>query len=74
LFWNIIKIDGILEDLKSHGEKIENEMLSQPFKHVLPNGPILWNKEMREGYAWQQSIMLMDGLERRLSDHSSILI
>jgi TnpA family transposase len=42
LFWNTIKIDGILERLKSQGEKVEMETLSHisllPFKHVLPNG------------------------------------
>ena len=49
LFWNTIKIDGILENLKSQGEKIENETLSHvsllPFKHVLPNGTYFIDEE-----------------------------
>lgn len=49
LFWNTIKIDGILEKLKSQGEKIENETLSHvsllPFKHVLPNGTYFIDEE-----------------------------
>jgi len=42
LFWNTIKIDGILKSLRAQGAVIENETLSHisllPFKHVLPNG------------------------------------
>jgi len=42
LYWNTIKINGIVEDLRQQGEVIDNETLSHisllPFKHVLPNG------------------------------------
>jgi TnpA family transposase len=42
LYWNTIKINGIIESLRHQGEIIENETLSHisllPFKHVLPNG------------------------------------
>jgi Tn3 transposase DDE domain len=49
LFWNTIKIDGILETLKSQGTMIEDETLSHvpllPFKHVLPNGTYFIDEE-----------------------------
>ena len=42
LYWNTIKINGIVEDLRQQGQVIDNETLSHisllPFKHVLPNG------------------------------------
>lgn len=42
LYWNTIKINGIVESLRRQGEVIEDETLSHisllPFKHVLPNG------------------------------------
>jgi TnpA family transposase len=42
LYWNTIKISGIVENLRRQGEEIEDETLSHisllPFKHVLPNG------------------------------------
>lgn len=42
LYWNTIKINDIVENLRSQGEDIDNETLSHisllPFKHVLPNG------------------------------------
>ena len=42
LYWNTIKINDIVENLRSHGEDIESETLSHisllPFKHVVPNG------------------------------------
>lgn len=42
LYWNTLKIQGILESLQNQGEIIEDETLSHisllPFKHVLPNG------------------------------------
>ena len=42
LYWNTIKINSIVEDLRGQGENIENDTLSHisllPFKHVLPNG------------------------------------
>lgn len=52
LFWNTIKIDGIIENLKAQGEKIENETLSHisllPFKHVLPNGAYFIDEDDEE--------------------------
>ncbi len=42
LYWNTIRINDIVEDLRSQGEAIDNETLSHisllPFKHVVPNG------------------------------------
>ena len=42
LYWNTIKINNIVENLRQQGEVIDNETLSHisllPFKHVLPNG------------------------------------
>ncbi len=42
LYWNTIKINDIVENLKSQGEEIDDKTLSHisllPFKHVLPNG------------------------------------
>jgi len=42
LYWNTIKIDGIIGILREQGEKIDDETLSHisllPFKHVLSNG------------------------------------
>jgi hypothetical protein len=42
LYWNTIKINGIVEGLRQQGESIDDETLSHisllPFKHVLPNG------------------------------------
>jgi TnpA family transposase len=42
LYWNTIKINDIVENLRQQGEVIDNETLSHisllPFKHVLPNG------------------------------------
>ena len=42
LYWNTIKINEVVENLKKQGEIIENDTLSHvsllPFKHVLPNG------------------------------------
>lgn len=42
LYWNTIKIDGIIETLRQQGENIDDEALSHisllPFRHVLPNG------------------------------------
>jgi hypothetical protein len=42
LYWNTIKINGIVEQLRGQGEVIDDETLSHvsllPYKHVLPNG------------------------------------
>ncbi len=42
LYWNTLKIDSIVQDLRRQGEEIDDETLSHisllPFKHVLPNG------------------------------------
>ena len=42
LYWNTLKINTIVEDLRRQGEEIEDETLSHisllPFKHVIPNG------------------------------------
>jgi hypothetical protein len=42
LYWNTIKINDIVEKLRSQGEDIDKETLSHisllPFKHVVPNG------------------------------------
>ena len=42
LYWNTLKINDIVEDLRSQGEEVSNETLSHisllPFKHVVPNG------------------------------------
>jgi hypothetical protein len=42
LYWNTVKINGILDNLRQQGETIDDEILSHisllPFKHVLPHG------------------------------------
>jgi TnpA family transposase len=42
LYWNTIKINDIVENLRQQGEEVEDETLSHisllPFKHVIPNG------------------------------------
>ena len=42
LYWNTIKIGEIVDNLRQHGEIVDDEILSHisllPFKHVLPNG------------------------------------
>lgn len=42
LYWNTIKIDEIVQNLREQGEDIDNETLSHisllPYKHVLPHG------------------------------------
>jgi TnpA family transposase len=42
LYWNTIKINDIVENLRSQGAEIDKETLSHisllPFKHVVPNG------------------------------------
>ena len=42
LYWNTLKINDIVEELKKQGEDIDDETLSHisllPYKHVLPNG------------------------------------
>ena len=42
LYWNTLKINDIVEELKKQGEEIDDETLSHisllPYKHVLPNG------------------------------------
>ena len=42
LYWNTIKINDIVEKLRSQGEDIDKETLSHisllPFRHVVPNG------------------------------------
>lgn len=42
LYWNTLKINDIITDLRAQGEVIEDETLSHisllPFKHVVPNG------------------------------------
>jgi TnpA family transposase len=42
LYWNTIKINDIVENLRQQGEEIDNETLSHisllPYKHVLPHG------------------------------------
>jgi hypothetical protein len=41
-YWNTIKINDIVENLRQQGEEIDNEALSHisllPYKHVLPHG------------------------------------
>ncbi|HHD0748790.1 TPA: Tn3 family transposase, partial [Klebsiella pneumoniae] len=42
LYWNTIKINDIVDQLREQGEEIDDETLSHisllPYKHVLPNG------------------------------------
>lgn len=42
LYWNTLKINGIVEQLRSQGETVEDETLRHiallPYKHVIPNG------------------------------------
>ena len=42
LYWNTIKINDVVEQLRQQGENIDDETLSHisllPYKHVLPNG------------------------------------
>ncbi len=42
LYWNTIKINEIVESLRSQGEDINKETLSHisllPYRHVVPNG------------------------------------
>jgi TnpA family transposase len=42
LYWNTIKINDIVENLRSQGEMVDKEILTHisllPFKHVVPNG------------------------------------
>jgi diketogulonate reductase-like aldo/keto reductase len=42
LYWNTIKVNDIVENLRSQGAEIDKETLSHisllPFKHVVPNG------------------------------------
>jgi len=42
LYWNTLKINDIVENLRSQGEDIDKKTLSHisllPFKHVVPNG------------------------------------
>jgi hypothetical protein len=42
LYWNTLKINAIVENLRQQGEDITNETLAHisllPFRHVLPNG------------------------------------
>jgi Tn3 transposase DDE domain len=42
LYWNTIKINDIVENLRAQGEDIDKDTLSHisllPFKHVVPNG------------------------------------
>ena len=42
LYWNTIKINDVVEQLRQQGEDIDDKTLSQisllPYKHVLPNG------------------------------------
>jgi TnpA family transposase len=45
LYWNTIKINDIVENLRAQGEEIDKDTLSHisllPFRHVVPNGHIL---------------------------------
>ena len=42
LYWNTIKINDIVENLRQQGEEVDNTALSHisllPYKHILPNG------------------------------------
>ncbi len=42
LYWNTVKIGGIVEGLRARGEVVEDEVLKHvsllPYKHVVPNG------------------------------------
>ncbi len=42
LYWNTLKIDEIVDSLKSQGEQVNKEALAHisllPFRHVIPNG------------------------------------
>ena len=42
LYWNTMKINDIVENLRAQGEEIDKETLSHisllPFRHVVPNG------------------------------------
>ncbi|RLE05457.1 MAG: hypothetical protein DRJ13_01990 [Bacteroidetes bacterium] len=48
LYWNTIKINDIVENLRQQGEEIDNEALSRisllPHKHVLPHRCIIRSK------------------------------
>ena len=42
LYWNTLKINNLVQDLRQQGEEIQDETLSHisllPYKHVIPNG------------------------------------
>lgn len=42
LYWNTLKINNLVQDLRQQGEDIQDETLSHisllPYKHVIPNG------------------------------------
>ena len=42
LYWNTMKINDIVENLRAQGEEIDKETLAHisllPFRHVVPNG------------------------------------
>lgn len=52
LYWNTIKINDIVEQLRQQGEAIDDETLSHisllPYKHVLPNGTYFIEDEGKE--------------------------
>lgn len=53
LYWNTIKINDIVEQLRQQGEDIDDETLSHisllPYKHVLPNGTYFIEDEEMKG-------------------------
>ena len=53
LYWNTIKINDIVEQLRQQGEDIDDETLSHisllPYKHVLPNGTYFIEDEEKKG-------------------------
>ena len=53
LYWNTIKINDIVEQLRQQGEDIDDETLSHisllPYKHVLPNGTYFIEDEEEKG-------------------------
>jgi hypothetical protein len=54
LYWNTMKINDIVEELRRQGEEIDNETLSHisllPFKHVVPNQYLRQNRSTCKGF------------------------
>ena len=53
LYWNTIKIDDIIKNMRKQGETIDDETLSHisllPYKHILPNGTYFIDEIEKQG-------------------------